>query len=81
MAAKKFKYIENICITKISAHSLRPGQKLMRTSDSLADKASQMNTIGDVLSQPEDCFLHDAKNKYFRCCKMILLMFHRVKDN
>jgi hypothetical protein len=78
MAAKKFKYIENICITKISSQALRTGGRLMRTGDPLEDKAVYMESLGEVTLQPEECFLYDAKNKYFRNCKLILLMFHRV---
>lgn len=77
MATKKFKYIENICITKISGQGLRPGFKTMRTGDPLVDKAVYMDALAEVTSQPDESFLYDCKNKYFRNCKLILLMFHR----
>lgn len=86
MGDKGCKYIENICVAKIDASSLLPAEKLQPF-----DRLTQEQRIGfksDFLRKAQACtdeanghFLLSSENNFFKCCKLVLLMFSKVKWN
>lgn len=78
MAAKQFKYIENICIAMIDAGSVVQQPTKGASRDAGAEKLACMDQLRTVSREPEECFLHEDRDRYIRCCKKVVLMFHRV---
>lgn len=78
MAEKRFKYIENICIAMIDASSVCPQASNTIQQSALHDKTACMEQLRDVTKEPEECFMHELNDRYIKCCKKIVLMFHRV---
>lgn len=84
MAEKGCKYIENICIAKIDASSLLPAEKLQSSAGLPLDQRLALKS--DFLKRAQSChdeanehFLLSASNNFFKCCKLVLLMFSKVR--
>lgn len=83
MAEKGCKYIENICIAKIDASSLLPVEKVQSVAalsqeQRLALKSDFLKRAQSCQDEANDHFLLSDQNNFFKCCKLVLLMFSKV---